>query len=50
MDLEPQESLLAMIGLRQELEGMLRCAVDLAEAETFNPLIPPEVLGQAVPL
>ena len=50
VDLEPQQSLLAMIGLRQELESLLGCAVDVAEAESLHPLIRAEVLGQAVPL
>ena len=39
LDLEPQQSLLAMIGLRQELESLLGCAVDVAEAESLHPLI-----------
>jgi len=50
VDLEPQQSLLAMIGLRQELESLLGCAVDVAEADSLHPLIRAEVLGQAVPL
>lgn len=50
VDLSPEQSLLGLIGLRQELEDLLGCPVDVSEAETLHPLIRAEALRQAQPL
>jgi predicted nucleotidyltransferase len=54
VDWEPQQSLLAMIGLRHEWEGLFGWAVDVPEAETqaetLHSLFFPDVSGPAVSL
>lgn len=50
VDLPPSESLLALVGLGQELEQLLGCPVDVAEPDSLHPLIRAEVMGQAVGL
>jgi len=54
VDWEPQQSLLAMIGLRHEWEGLLGWAVDVPEAETqaetLHSLFLPDVSEPAVSL
>ena len=47
VDLAEDQSLLGLIGFRQELEDLLGCLVDVTEAETLNPLIRHEILDQA---
>ena len=47
VDLAGDQSLLGLISLRQALEDLLGCSVDLAEAETLHPLIRAEILEQA---
>lgn len=44
------QTLLGMIDLRQELEELPGCCVNVTEAKTLHPLIRSEVLSQAVPL
>jgi len=50
VDLERGCSLLEMIALRQELEALLNCQVDLAEAAQLHPLIRDQVIAQATAL
>lgn len=50
VDLERGRSLLEVIALRQELEALLHCQVDLAEAHQLHPLIRDQVLAQATAL
>lgn len=50
VDLAADQTLLGLIQLRQELEDLLGCPVDVTEAETLHPLIRSEILGQALPL
>lgn len=47
VDLERGCSLLEVIALRQELEALLNCQVDLAEAEQLHPLIRDQIIAQA---
>ena len=50
IDLPKGQSLLGLIGLRQELEDLLGCPVELTEAETLHPLIRSQSLEQALAL
>lgn len=50
VDLAADQSLLGLIQLRQELEDLLGCPVDVTEAESLHPLIRNEILAQALPL
>ena len=50
VDLPEDQSLLGMISLRQDLEDLLGCSVDVTEAETLHPLIRAQILEQALPL
>jgi len=50
VDLAPDRSLLGMIGLRQELEDLLGCPVDVTEAEMLHPLIRNDILSKALAL
>ena len=50
VDLPPSQSLLALVGIGQELEQLLGCPVDVAEPDSLHPLIRSEVLQQAVGL
>lgn len=50
VDLSADQTLLGWIRLRQELEDLLGCPVDVTEAETLHPLIRSEILAQARPL
>jgi predicted nucleotidyltransferase len=47
VDLSPDQSLLDLISLRQELEDLLGCSVDVSEADSLHPLIRSEILQQA---
>jgi predicted nucleotidyltransferase len=47
VDLQQEQSLLGLIGLRQDLEDLLGCSVDVTEAETLHPLIRTQILEQA---
>ena len=47
VDLERGCSLLEVIALRQELEALLNCQVDLAEAAQLHPLIRDQIIAQA---
>ena len=47
VDLSPDQSLLGLISLRQELEDLLGCTVDVSEADSLHPLIRSEILQQA---
>ena len=50
VDLAADRSLLGLIRLRQDLEDLLGCPVDVTEAEMLHPLIRSEILNQALPL
>jgi predicted nucleotidyltransferase len=50
VDLTADQTLLGLISLRQELEDLLGCPVDVTEAETLHPLIRSEILAQARPI
>jgi predicted nucleotidyltransferase len=50
VDLPDDQSLLGLISLRQELEDLLGCSVDVTEAETLHPLIRAKILEQALAL
>jgi predicted nucleotidyltransferase len=50
VDLAADQSLLGLIRLRQDLDDLLGCPVDVTEAETLHPLIRSEILNQALPL
>lgn len=50
VDLPSSLSLLALVGMGQELEQLLGCPVDVAEPDSLHPLIRSEVLQQAVGL
>ncbi|MGB5240844.1 MAG: nucleotidyltransferase family protein [Prochlorococcaceae cyanobacterium] len=47
VDLERDCSLLEVIALQQELEALLNCQVDLAEAAQLLPLIQDQIIAQA---
>jgi len=47
VDLSPDQSLLGLISLRQELEDLLGCPVDVSETASLHPLIRSEILQQA---
>ena len=50
IDLPKGYSLLGLISLRQELEDLLGCPVDVSEAENLHPLIRSQILEQALAL
>ena len=50
VDLPDDQSLLGLISLRQDLEDLLGCSVDVTEAETLHPLIRAQILEQALAL
>ena len=50
VDLPEDQSLLGMISLRQDLEDLLGCSVDVTEAATLHPLIRAQILEQALAL
>jgi hypothetical protein len=47
VDLSRDQSLRGLISLRQELEDLLGCPVDVSEADSLHPLIRSEILQQA---
>jgi len=48
--LEPERSLLDLIGLQQDLEDLLGCKVDVVTEASVSPYIRPQVLQDAVAL
>lgn len=50
VDLPASQSLLALVGIEQDLEQLLGCPVDVAEPDSLHPLIRAEVLQQALVL
>lgn len=50
VDLAPRTSLLALIGLRQDLSDLLGVAVDVVPADSLKPDRAPSILGDAVAL
>jgi len=47
VDLPEEQSLLGLISLRQDLEDLLGCSVDVTEADTLHPLMRTQILEQA---
>ena len=50
VDLPREQSLIGLISLRQDLEDLLGCAVDVTESESLHPLIRQAVIEQAMAL
>lgn len=50
VELEPGRSLLDIIAMKQDLEDLLGCKVDVVTEAALSPYIRDEVLGQAVSL
>jgi len=50
VELDGQQSLLDIIGLKQELEEALGRSVDVVEYEAVKPVIRERVLGESVPI
>ena len=50
VDLPEDKTLLGVISLRQDLEDLLGCSVDVTEAATLHPLIRAQILEQALAL
>jgi predicted nucleotidyltransferase len=50
VDLSADQSLLGLFSLRQELEDLLGCPVDVTETASLDPLIRSEVLSRAIAL
>lgn len=50
VELSPDHSLLELISLKQDLEELLGCSVDVTEETSLHPLIRNEILNQAVVL
>ena len=50
VDLPQEQSLLALISLRQDLEDLLGCSVDVTESASLHPLIRESVMEQALTL
>jgi uncharacterized protein len=50
VDLAADKSLLGLISLRQDLEDLLCCSVDVTEESTLHPLIRNDILAQALVL
>src|SRR5260221_7284974 len=50
VDVEPGRSLLDVVGLRQELEDLLRCEVDLLTDGGLSPYLRDRILREARPL
>lgn len=50
VDLSEEQTLLGLISLRQELEDLLGCSVDVTEAESLHPLMRTQILEQALAL
>ena len=50
VDLPDDQSLLGLISLRQDLEDLLGCSVDVTESASLHPLIRDSVMEQALAL
>lgn len=50
VDLEPGRSLLDQVGLKQELEDLLRLNVDIVVEGGISPYLEERILSEAVPL
>jgi hypothetical protein len=50
VDLEPNRSLLDQVGLKQELEELLGCTVDVVVEGGISPYLEERILSEAVPL
>jgi hypothetical protein len=50
VDMDKQRTLLDYIALKQELESLLGCPVDLAEPANLHPVVRDRILQEAIPL
>jgi hypothetical protein len=50
VELEPGRTLPDLIAVKQDLEDLLNCKVDVVTEAALSPYIRNEILGQAVPL
>jgi hypothetical protein len=50
VDLEPDRSLLDQVALKQDLEELLGCTVDLVVEGGISPYLEQQILAEAVPL
>jgi len=50
VDLEPDRSLLDQVALKQDLEELLGCTVDLVVEGGISPYLEEQILAEAVPL
>jgi predicted nucleotidyltransferase len=50
VDFAAERSLLDQVGLKQELESLLGCAVDVVEPGGVSPYLAEAILSEAVPL
>ena len=50
IDLEDDRTLLDQIGLKQDLEDLLNCSIDITEVFSLHPLIRDRVLSETIPL
>jgi uncharacterized protein len=50
VDLEPNRSLLDQVALKQELEELLNCTVDVVVEGGISPYLEERILAEAVPL
>lgn len=50
IDIEPGRSLLDIVALKQDLEDLLGCTVDVVTEAAISPYIRDDVLKEAVPL
>jgi len=48
VELEPGRSLLDLVAIKQDLEDLLRCPVDVVTADALSPRIRDHVLSEAV--
>lgn len=50
VDLEPERDLLDLVAVKQELEALLRCPVDVVTEAALSPALRQRVLREAKPL
>jgi len=50
VDFAPQQSLLDQVALKQELEELLGCKVDVVEPGGISPYLAHKILAEAIPL
>lgn len=50
VSLEPGRDLLDLVAIKQDLEALLKCSIDVVEEEGLSPYLRDEILRQARPL